>query len=73
MNFILHFNRLNNSKNAKDIWTVKTENKVYHCKEVFLNVPVITKYKGVKAKQPRAYLFGNAKKIFVRKDTVIIV
>lgn len=61
--FSLHFNRLGNSRNSPDIWTVHLSDRCIHTRRVEVGVPVETIYKGPNASQPRAYLKGKGRVI----------
>lgn len=73
MKFILHFNRFEAAKGAKDIWVVRTCTKAIYCKKIICKVKIQTIYRGHKAPQPRAFIMGNATKISISKGVVTIV
>ena len=54
--FILCFERTN----ARDgyVWSVKIGRRWIHARKVDVQVPVSTVWRGSKAEQPRAYLYG---------------
>lgn len=59
--FWIHFNRINVQRGDPDIWTVHLSDRCIQTKVVRCTVPVTTVYRGVTARQPRAYLKGKGR------------
>ena len=57
----VHFNRFGNKRGAGDVWTVRTKGRNRYVKQVKVRIPMVTRYRGDAARQPRAYLVGRGR------------
>lgn len=55
--FWLHVNYLQEPR--RRVWTVRTRGRNHHLTHVDVFVRVFTKFKGPRAQQPKAFLFGD--------------
>ncbi len=67
----VHFNRINVARKDPDIWTVHMSDRCIQTKEVDIRTPLVSIYRGPKARQPRAYFKGKAV-VEVLKNKVIL-